>query len=256
MNGKTILITNDDGIASAGIRILAEELKSRGAHVVVVAPDREQSAASHAISFRLPLRMKEVAPGYFAVSGTPADCAYMGLFAVLDRRPDLVLSGINDGYNLGTDVYYSGTFAGAFEAALRGIGAMAVSTNRHASEEVLAAVARSAADVSAEIIASPAPYGTVFNLNHPDVLPPKGLRVTSLGVRTYLDEVEKRLDPKGVPYYWIGGPASWDFTNLKGGERGALEEGAISLTPVNLTAICDQGDFSRFESAFDKVRTS
>ncbi|MBU1240494.1 5'/3'-nucleotidase SurE, partial [Myxococcota bacterium] len=181
------------------------------------------------------------------------DCTYMGLFEVLKVPPDLVISGINDGYNLGTDVFYSGTFAGAFEGALRGLPALALSTNRGAPEEILVAVSRAAITVAIRMLEIPLAAGTVLNMNHPDVLVPQGIRMTSLGKRVYLDDVEKRLDPRGVPYYWIGGSPSFGFDNLVGGERGALIENFISLTPVNQVNISHPEEYAHFENLNGKV---
>src|SRR5215471_16153187 len=129
-----ILVTNDDGVMAPGIRALLPELRAIG-DVVVAAPDRERSAASHSISLDRPLRVDELEAGVFAIDGTPVDCVYLGLLHLVPRRPTLVVSGINNGYNLGSDVFYSGTVAGAVEGALRGVPALAVSLERRKPQD-------------------------------------------------------------------------------------------------------------------------
>ena len=129
MTKPLILVTNDDGVAAPGIRAVAEALRD-GGEVVVAAPDRERSAASHSISLDRPLRVDEVEPGVYAIDGTPVDCVYLALLHLVPRKPALVVSGINNGFNLGSDVFYSGTVAGAVEGALRGVPAFAVSLDK------------------------------------------------------------------------------------------------------------------------------
>ncbi len=248
MQQKTILITNDDGIHACGIAPLAEAFTASGADVWVVAPDRERSAVSHAITLREPLRMHEIAPHQFACSGTPVDCSYMGIVHVVPRRPDLVISGINHGYNLGTDVFYSGTVGAAVEAAIRGVPAMAVSTIRGASAEHLRLCGQAVVKLARMILSWPAPrHPWVYNCNIPP--DPGKVELTTPGIRHYHDEVMVRYDPKGEPYYWIGGPISPDHGNLEGGEFAALESGNISLSPLCLSFLPDAGDLQRVKDA-------
>src|SRR5450432_4506456 len=145
-----ILVTNDDGVMAPGIRALREALGEIG-EVVVAAPDRERSAASHSISLDRPLRVDEIEPGVFSIDGTPVDCVYLALLHLVPRKPALCVSGINNGYNLGSDVFYSGTVAGAVEGALRGVPALAVSLERRKPQDFSHA-ARFAAVPAAEII--------------------------------------------------------------------------------------------------------
>ena len=248
MQQKTILITNDDGIHATGIAPLVEVFTASGAEVWVVAPDRERSAVSHAITLREPLRMHEVRPRQFACSGTPVDCSYMGIVHVVPRTPDLVISGINHGYNLGTDVFYSGTVAAAMEAVLRGVPAIAASTVRGATAEHLEATAQVILRLSRLILTCPQPRRPwVFNCNVPP--DPGRIEVTSPGIRHYHDEVMVRYDPKGEPYYWIGGPISPDHGNLEGGEFAALDSGNVSLSPLSLSFLPDPADLENLKAA-------
>ncbi len=240
MQQRTILITNDDGIAAPGIIALAEAFELHGDRVWVVAPDRERSAVSHSITLRDPLRMHQVRPQWFACSGTPVDCAYMGVVHVVPHPPDLLISGINHGYNLGTDLYYSGTVAAAIEGRLRGVPSLAVSTIRGASADHLNTAAGVVVELSRRILeAGVSTEPIVYNCNIPPN--PGKIRLTTPGIRHYHDEVMVRYDPKGEPYYWIGGPISPDHGNLEGGEYAALESGQVSLSPMNLSfRLCDK----------------
>ncbi len=229
-----ILLTNDDGIEADGLRELEAGCAGLG-ELVVVAPDREQSACSHALTLQRPLRIEERGPGRFAVDGTPTDCVFLGINQILrDRRPDLVLSGINRGGNLGDDLTYSGTVAAAFEATLLGIPALAVSLEI-AREHHFAAAGRVAARLAAEVLDRGLPPGTLLNINVPD-LPfarLRGIRITRQGKRTYSDEVRENIDPRGRRYYWIGGEVLPDEA-AEGSDAAAVREGYVSLTPVHL----------------------
>ncbi len=241
MQQKTILITNDDGIHARGIEPLAQALSAMGADVWVVAPDRERSAVSHAITLREPLRLTPVGHQRFACSGTPVDCAYIGIVHVCPRTPDLVISGMNNGYNVGTDIFYSGTVAAAVEGALRGVRSLAVSILRGADGEQLAQAASMAARVALMLLAlPPARQTVVYNCNIPPQ--PGRIELTTPGKRHYHDEVLVRYDPKGEPYYWIGGPVSPDHHNLEGGEHAALDAGHVSLSVLGLSLAPDPDD--------------
>ncbi len=248
MQQKTILITNDDGIHAPGIPPLVEAFSASGADVWVVAPDRERSAVSNAITLREPLRLHEVGPRRYACSGTPVDCAYMGIVHVVPRCPDLVISGINNGYNLGTDVFYSGTVAAAVEASLRGVTALAVSSIRGATAAHLRTAAELMVRLSKLILSwPPTRHPWVYNCNVPP--DPGRVELTTPGIRHYHDEVMVRYDPKGEPYYWIGGPISPDHGNLEGGEFAALDAGNVSLSPLCLSFAPPADEWERVADA-------
>ncbi len=226
-----ILLSNDDGYASAGIRTMRDALSGH-ADVISIAPETEQSASSHSLSLHRPLRLRSVAPGIFALDGTPADCVYVALHAgerVLPRKPDLVVSGINHGMNLGQDAFYSGTVAAAREGALRGIPAVA--TSAHARVDLRAAAAKSAL-VALELLRQEPARGTLFNLNFPEGWN-GGIRATRLGARIYDELVEFRVDPRGREYLWIGGPGVRHEQDA-GTDTDAYDEGVASITPLAL----------------------
>jgi 5'-nucleotidase len=227
-----ILLCNDDGIASTGIRALHGAVADLG-EVWVVAPDREQSATSHAISLDRPLRGVELQPRWVAVNGTPTDCVYLAVNHFLPHRPDLVLSGINKGPNTGDDVHYSGTVAAAKEASLLGVTAMALSLCARPPFEFSGAAAIARA-LTERLIAEPQPPGTLLNVNIPEGAGPDApVRVTRLGKRRYTDAVERRLDPRGRPYFWIGGE-DVGFAGLDGSDGAAVLAGMVSVTPLKL----------------------
>jgi 5'-nucleotidase len=234
----TILCSNDDGIHAVGLRALAGRLADLG-DVVVVAPDRERSATSHAFTLDRPLRCEEVEPGFFAVDGTPADCVYIGLLKLCKERPKLVVSGINHGFNLGSDVFYSGTVAGAVEAALRDVPAIAVSLEfargmRRAPELFEHAAAFTHA-LARATLAEGLPTGTLLNVNVPQRASkgPKGYQWTRLGKRVYRDQVDERHDLRGRRYYWIGGPAD-GYGDVEDSDLHAVRDGVVSVTPLDL----------------------
>ena len=236
-----ILLSNDDGVYAQGIRALAAALSSI-ADVVVVAPLHEQSAKSHALTLAHPLRHRLI-DGFHAIDGTPADAIYVGLFRheLLPRTPDLVVSGINHGYNLGSDTFYSGTVAAAREGALRNIPSIAFSlggSDLGFDFEVCAPIAVSIVD---RVLASAKTKKTpLLNVNFPalhlrDGGPPKGIRATRLGSRRYEDEVDVRQDPRGRDYYWIGGPNAFHDAS-DGSDTEAVDAGFVSITPLGLDA--------------------
>ena len=226
------LLSNDDGIQSEGLRTLARALAEVG-EVFVVAPDRERSAASHAISLHRPLRLHEVADGWWSVDGTPTDCVYLAIHHVLkDRRPDVVVSGINYGANLADDVTYSGTVAAAMEGALLGVPAIAISL---VSRDLFdfGPAARFAARLAAQVAERGLPPGMLLNVNVPRDQP-RGYRITRLGKRTYGSAVVENLDPRGRKYYWIGGSET-RHVDIPGSDCNAvLDDQLISVTPLHL----------------------
>ena len=227
------LLSNDDGYDSRGLHALRSALLPRW-DVVVVAPEHEQSASSHSLSLRSALRLRAVSEGVFAVSGTPADCVYVALHGgtrILPRRPDIVLSGINLGLNLGQDVFYSGTVAAAREAALRGIPSLA--TSSHLSLD-LATVGEACARLADALLHDHTltPRPVLLSANFP-----KGwtgaIRATTLGRRIYEERVDFRTDPYGREYLWLGGPGV-RHTESAGTDTEAYDEGVASLTPLLL----------------------
>lgn len=228
-----ILITNDDGVDAPGLAAAAHALAELG-EIIVVAPDRERSAASHSMSLDRPLRVDELRPGWHAVDGTPVDCVYLGILHLLPRRAALVVSGINDGYNLGSDVFYSGTVAGAVEGALRGVPSIAVSLERHRPHDFGSAAAFLHA-LAAETLSrgeGAMPEHTILSVNLPHGSL-RGYQVTFLGRRVYRDQVEARQDLRGRSYYWIGGPEE-NATDLPGSDCAAVQAGLASVTPLAL----------------------
>ena len=227
-----VLLSNDDGYASRGIAAMRDALAPH-ADVIVCAPESEQSASSHALSLHRPMRLREVSRGIFALDGTPADCVYVALHAgdrVVPRRPDLIVSGINNGMNLGQDVFYSGTVAAAREGALRGIPGVATSAH-HGLD--LVRVAEASAKVAMALWARrPFAKAPLMNLNFP-----KGwagaMRATRLGARIYEEIVDFRRDPRGREYLWLGGPGVRHEKD-PGSDTDAYDEGVASITALVL----------------------
>jgi 5'-nucleotidase len=244
----TILVTNDDGIGVPGLTALSRALSQVG-RVVIVSPDRDQSAVSHALTLTHPLRVRRHAEDVYSVDGTPTDCVNLGIFNILNKSVDLVVSGINRGYNLGDDVTYSGTVAAAFEGTLLGYPSFAVSRavlpNRdpeipwpHELEETYHAAAAFAADLAGKILQKGMPEDTLLNVNVP--LPPlAGVRFTRLGRRVYTEGVVERLDPSGRQYFWIGGgPPKWSDDPRS--DHAAVTAGCVSVTPLHLDLTHDR----------------
>lgn len=229
-----ILITNDDGIHAPGITALAESLATVG-EVAVVAPDRERSAVSHALTLHHPLRAECLAPGRFSVDGTPTDCVNLGIHSLIDFHPDLVVSGINRGANLGDDVTYSGTVAAAMEATLMGIPAFAISLAMRGEVSDYRPAAAFAARLAVKIMANGLPKDTFLNVNVPDIpLEQMGQPlVTVQGKRRYEGTIVDKVDPRGRSYYWIG-TADLDFLDIDGSDSAAISHGHISVTPLHL----------------------
>jgi 5'-nucleotidase len=226
-----VLLSNDDGYASPGIRAMRDALTAT-ADVVILAPESEQSASSHSLSLHRALRLRAVEPGIFALDGTPADCVYVALHAgerVLPRRPDLIVSGINHGMNLGQDAFYSGTIAAAREGALRGIPAVATSAHAAATP---GAVADLSARIAFELLAAHAGTGALLNVNVPRAWTGE-IRATRLGARIYEELVDFRHDPRGREYLWLGGPGVRHERDA-GTDTDAYDDGAVSVTPLRL----------------------
>ena len=225
-------MTNDDGFEAPGLRALVAALEAADlAQVIVVAPERERSAIGHAISLHKPLRLKEVSPYRFWCSGTPTDCVYIAMHHILTGPPALVVSGINSGANLGDDVTYSGTVGAAMEALLMDIPAVALSLASGRRFEEAAQVAVRVCELA---MTRGVPARTLLNVNFPaHVTQETPWRVAHLGKRNYGRQVTRNLDPRGKPYYWIGG-AHLGFEDIEGSDCNAIQDGLVSLTPVHL----------------------
>ncbi len=227
-----ILITNDDGIFSEGLRELAEAMAKHG-EIVVVAPDREQSACGHSLTLNRPLRLQKVREHWYAVDGTPTDCVNMAVHGLLkEAPPDLVVSGINFGVNLGDDVTYSGTVSAAFEANLHKIPAFAFS-QQIGEGFSFARAAESAGEIVGTLLETGLPRDLLLNVNFPAQTPHRGLRWTKLGKRYYEQSIVEKTDPMGRKYYWISGVPRWEL-GQEGTDHAALSTGYISVTPLHL----------------------
>jgi len=231
-----ILVTNDDGYDAPGLAALVEGLAGLG-DIVVVAPDRERSGAGHALTLSSPLRVRKHGEGRYSVDGTPTDCVHLGVFNLTGgRAPDLVVSGINRGANIGDDITYSGTVAGALEGTLLHIPSIAVSAaTDDEGQASFGPSARIARALATRILESGLPEGVFLNVNVPRGRP-RGMRVTRQGTRAYRAAVVERADPSGRPYYWIAG-ADTTPANEPDGDHAAIEAGYVSVTPLhaNLT---------------------
>jgi len=244
-----ILVSNDDGVYAPGIRALAHALHSSGHQVTVVCPNQERSASSSALTMNDPLRVEKV-EGIFAegiavwaVSGTPADSVKLGLNALLYHPPDVVVSGINWGPNLGTDVFYSGTVSAAMEGYLEGIPSLAVSLMTLDETPDFDRAALFIADFLTYLPGCPLVVPYLLNINVPaqGTLSPGLVRFTALGKRRYQDLFEKRVDPRGRIYYWLAGtvieeaPVTTPMTDIQ-----AIAHGLIPITPLNADLGCNE----------------
>ncbi|MFH1131168.1 MAG: 5'/3'-nucleotidase SurE [Pseudomonadota bacterium] len=274
-----ILVTNDDGIHSLGLKLLVRALEKVG-DVVVAAPTRQKSGISHAITLGQPLRVKKLEPNQYAVSGTPADAVFLGIFELCDRKPDLVVSGINHGANVGTFVFYSGTVAAAIEAGIRGIPSIAVSQQLPDSflspsakgrpspkedgwdafertddkmTEYLKQTANFTVPLARALLEQPLPKGMVLNVNGPNQITDKYCWAR-LGTLLYRGTVERRLDPRGMPYYWLGNP-QFDIPEETGTDLDAMNKGMFSLTPLFLDWTGDLANVPKWDlEGFHKSR--
>jgi len=251
-----IILTNDDGIWAVGLRCLARELQLAGHTVNIVAPLTEQSAVGHAVTLSLPLRTREVREDHFqgtGVSGTPVDCVKMALGTVFRFQPDLLISGINSGANVGVDVLYSGTVAAATEAALVGTPSMAVSVD-HFNPEDLTEQARYTAELLERIDWSGLPAKRVINLNFPDcpIEESRGLRLCPQTQAVYEDWYEKRTDPRGRDYFWLCGEIL-DENLEPETDRTLLTKGYITLTPLTFD-FTDRSLLRKLEDSIGSVR--
>ncbi len=242
-----LLISNDDGIFAKGIQSLANGLAAVGHEVIVVCPERERSATGHGLTLHQPIRAEIVksifddAVTAWACSGTPADCVKLALFALLESKPDLVLSGINHGPNLGTDILYSGTVSAAMEGFVDNIPSIAFSLGSYTSMDFEAAV-NFAQSLVQKIENQPLAHVMLLNVNIPAVKPTEiaGVKVTRQGIRRYIDLFEKRVDPRGQTYYWLAGEVQEDVEEINDQhiverlptDAQAIREKYITITPL------------------------
>lgn len=238
-----ILVTNDDGYFSEGIAALADALESVG-EVTVVAPASEQSATAHSITLTRPLRVRQMGNRRYSVDGTPTDCVLLAVTRILPERPDIVLSGINHGANLGDDVTYSGTVAGALEASIFKLPGIAVSLT--AREGDFSHAANFAAELTRRVLKEGLPTGTILNVN----VPPgeiRGARFTHQGTASSVSDIIEGIDPRGKHYYWIGvQKTSWNADEC--GDFGAIADGLVSITPLRT----DLTDYHLLEKLKDR----
>lgn len=280
-----LLISNDDGIFALGIRTLANTLAEAGHDVTVVCPDRERSATGHGLTLHDPIRAEHIDSIFhpsvqaWACSGTPSDCVKLALGAILEGRPDVVLSGINHGSNLGTDVLYSGTVSAAMEGVIEGIPGVAFSLTSFSHREFQPAAnfARSLLDHLAQ---QPLPHPMLLNVNIPAIPESDiaGVAMTRQGIRRYFDWFEKRLDPRGKTYYWLAGEVvedveeatldSIEMTRFKttGGDVDwyqktltdveAIRQNYITITPLQYNLTCASGLMNLQNWQFDYSSTN
>ena len=235
-----ILVTNDDGISSPGIKMLAKALKSVG-DVYVVAPETEQSAVAHALTLHRPLTFEKSGKNTFYINGTPTDCVIIGVNKILPGKPDIIVSGINNGANLGDDVTYSGTVAAAIEGTLLGIPSIAVSLVTHnknnrghqRKKSNFRIAANFAKELAEKVLKKGLPGDTLLNINVPNITRIKGVRFTKQGKLIYDSSIQELSDPRGRKYYWIGGGVpQWEAGENT--DFDAIYKGYISVTPVHL----------------------
>jgi len=228
-----VLLTNDDGIHAVALRRLKEELASLG-RVMIVAPDRDQSATSHALTLHRPFRILQHEPDVCSVDGTPTDCVVTAFYGLFDAKPDLVISGINLGPNMGEDVFYSGTVAAAIEGALQGVPSISASLVTKEQADFVEP-ARFVARLVRRLLEHGLPRRHLLNVNLPGRPWPevRGVKITRLGSRIYHDTLIKKVDPRGRDYYWIGGEdPEWEA--IDGTDFEAVHDGWISVTPLRL----------------------
>ena len=230
-----ILISNDDGINSEGLNSLVEAVNGLACEVFVVAPDRDQSAASHSLSLHRPLRAERIADNIFSVDGTPTDCINLAVNGLLkDKKPNLILSGINKAANLGDDITYSGTVSAAIEGTLLKIPSIAFSLDSKNNFKFETASYYSKI-ISDYVLKNGLPEGTLLNVNIPnlDISEIKGIKVTKQGKRLYNDPIVEKIDPRGKEYFWIGGN-ELDYVNIEESDIVSVMEGYVSVTPIKL----------------------
>jgi 5'-nucleotidase len=264
-----LLISNDDGIFALGVRTLADTLAKAGHEITVVCPNRERSATGHGLTLHDPIRAEKVESIFhptveaWSCSGTPSDCVKLALGALLDSSPDFVLSGINHGSNLGTDILYSGTVSAAMEGVIEGIPSVAFSLASHTSHEFQAA-AIFAQQLISQLSKQPLPEAILLNVNVPSVKPEEiaGVTITRQGIRRYFDTFEKRVDPRGKTYYWLAGevledveqPAHLHLPEDVPTDVQAIRDKYITVTPLQYNLTDVKGVYSLQKLSLDWIR--
>lgn len=248
-----ILLTNDDGIGAKGLAVLEKIVTALCDDVWVVAPEVEQSGAGHSLTLRRPLRLRRLGDKRFAVDGTPTDSVLMAVGHVLkENKPDLVISGVNRGGNLGEDMTYSGTVSAAMEGTLLGVPSIALSlVTSPGNKAHWDTVEAFAPDLIRRLAAAGWREGVLINVNFPEVAPEAvtGVELVGLGHRKIGDHLEERFDPRGVPYYWIG-PLRQEEPHRRDTDLGAVMSGAIAVTPVHMD-LTDEPSLSALSGAFE-----
>lgn len=265
-----LLISNDDGIFAPGVRSLADGLAAAGHDVFVVCPDRERSATGHGLTLHQPIRAEIIESVFhpsikaWACSGTPSDCVKLAIWALLDSPPELVISGINQGANLGTDILYSGTVSAAMEGVIEGIPSIAISLTSFTSKDFQPA-AEFAKSLVAQLADQPLPELMLLNVNVPAVTLEEiaGVVLTRQGVRRYIDVFEKRVDPRGKTYYWLAGelledvePQGLDLPQDIPTDVHLIRHNYITLTPLqyNLTYASGLNQLRQWKFNFPEKR--
>ncbi len=228
-----ILITNDDGVHAPGILALGEAMKKLG-DTYVVAPDRERSAAGHSLTLHRPLKADLIGERIFSINGTPTDCVTLGINKLLPRRPDIVVSGINRGANLGDDITYSGTVSAAIEGTIFGVPSVAFSVVSDRDDQYGTA-GFFATKIVSYVLRQSLPYDTLLNVNFPPVSRQeiRGIKITRQGKRIYENSIQETFNPWGEKYYWIGGGRTfWEHGDEADME--AVQQNYISITPIHL----------------------
>jgi 5'-nucleotidase len=248
-----ILLTNDDGIDAPGIIALEEELKKRNHEILVVAPDRQQSATSHSITLHEPLRIFKRGENRYATTGTPTDCVTLAVQVIMKEPVDLVISGINAGQNMGEDVLYSGTVAAALEGMFLGFPSIAISIASY-SEQEYSSAAFHLSNLLNKNIHHLIAKDEIFNINFPNIKQDEieGFKITKLGHRHYENFVVQQEDPRGRTIYWIGGDKPfWCFS--EGTDAKAISENFISITPVS-PKFTNSVSFEKLENWLEELR--
>ncbi|MCD5411493.1 5'/3'-nucleotidase SurE [Thermodesulfovibrionales bacterium] len=241
-----ILVTNDDGVHSPGIIALFEDMKKVG-NAYIVAPDRERSAVSHALTLHRPLKADELRENVFSVNGTPTDCVVLAIHRILSKKPDIVVSGINMGANLGDDITYSGTVSAAIEGTILNVPSFAISLagDKPFHYETAAAFAT---EIAKYILSRSLPYDTLLNVNVPDMAKNeiKGIKITKQGKRIYDNAIRDIYSPRGDKYYWIGGGELY-WERGEDMDSHAVQNSYVSVTPIHL-------DMTNYEALSDLIK--
>jgi len=252
LSSARVLISNDDGIYAPGLKILEKRIAERAAEVWVVAPATEQSATSHSLTLRRPLRIRKHSPFRYSVDGTPTDCVLLGINKIMaDNPPDLVLSGINNGGNLGEDVTYSGTVAAAMEGTLLGVPSIALSQVYDDSRDIDWSVAEHwIAPVLDKLLGFNWPPGVLMNVNFPAIAADRvtGIEVVRQGRRKIGGDFREAFDPRGEPYFWIG-PQRDEDTAAPGTDLESVIRGAVAITPLSMD-LTHQASIEKMQTEF------